>query len=77
LYQERGEFPEEAFVLEYIHGDLNCRPWVGAQQLPFGRHYGGILGRDFEHLELNEVIGGKPARNESSVLCANMHRKDI
>jgi len=39
--------------------------------------YGAGHWQDFEHFELNTVGGGKPADDESSVLCPDMHAKYV
>ena len=77
LDEERGQFSKKAFVHKYLNGDLDCRPWVGAQQLSLGHYYGEHRRLDFEHLELNEVGEGRPPHDESSVLLTDMHAKYI
>jgi len=77
LDEERGQFSKKAFVHKCLNGNLDCRPWVGAQQLSLGLHYGADPRLDFEHLELNEVGEGRPPHDESSVLLTDMHAKYI
>jgi hypothetical protein len=75
LNEEGRKFLKKRSVCKDLRGDLDRRTGIRAKDLSAGGHDDAGRQGDFEYLEPNMI--DEHANQDGSILCSNMHHKDI